>query len=263
MRILEVGRGLKLGAEHRERLGIPKRATDLVVLGVVATVKNQGPDAAVNATLRFEAPVVPANSARLWRVTKCAEEGNDREQGSATPATIDCGTVERGGLRVPVAMFFIWGPGRLELGGAISSDVRDPVPSDNQARLARVVADLPDAGRTRIVLEEDAVVLQGGARNASAVHVAVAVGGSGGRAAATGCRWLRRPSGGLVKGPGACDTPRWLKAKGTTSWRLALSRRLPEGHYAAYVRARRRGHAEVSFDGRDGNLLRFRIAHRD
>ena len=46
---------------------------------------------------------------------------------------------------------------------------------------------------------------------------------------------------------GRCVPTRFLRAKGTTSWRLALSRRLPAGRYAIYARA-------VDIAGRAGRI---------
>lgn len=76
-----------------------------------------------------------------------------------------------------------------------------------------------------------------------------------------GCRWLAGVSGRLrTRTARTCDRPVWLRARGTRSWRLVLSRRLPAGRYL--VRSRTTigvGFREARFSGPDGNLRSFRV----
>ncbi|MFN8191538.1 MAG: hypothetical protein U0R78_14070 [Nocardioidaceae bacterium] len=51
------------------------------------------------------------------------------------------------------------------------------------------------------------------------------------------CRWLSGPGPSFTVEPmefGAC-APRWLKAKGTTSWTYAFKKALGKGSYTAYA----------------------------
>jgi hypothetical protein len=90
------------------------------------------------------------------------------------------------------------------------------------------------------------------------VHVAVL------REGGTRCSWLRSARGGFTTrragDGGSCDRPRWLRAEGTTSWRLKLRQRLPSGHYVVYSRVTiGAGFPEARFSARDGNRIAFRV----
>ena len=74
-----------------------------------------------------------------------------------------------------------------------------------------------------------------------------------------GCKWLANRGGRKLVGRrrsehGACDSPVWIGAKGTTHWRLALRHPLPSGRYVVYSRAvGSNGVAESEFTAKDGN----------
>jgi uncharacterized delta-60 repeat protein len=78
-----------------------------------------------------------------------------------------------------------------------------------------------------------------------------------------GCRWVGGASGALVNRPkrnGACSSEVWLRAKGTTHWRLSLTRALAPGTYEVRSRATIRvGLQEARFGAADGNLRRITI----
>ena len=78
-----------------------------------------------------------------------------------------------------------------------------------------------------------------------------------------GCRWLGGRGGWLVARPkrhGACTSEVWVRAQGTTSWRLRLARALPSGRYAVRSRATiRAGLQEARFAVADGNLRRITV----
>jgi hypothetical protein len=79
-----------------------------------------------------------------------------------------------------------------------------------------------------------------------------------------GCRWLSSADGdlrGVTPGRrGVCDAPVWIRAWGTTDWRLRLRRKLPKGRYMLFSRAvTRNGVAEGTFTFGDDNKLRFRV----
>jgi hypothetical protein len=76
-----------------------------------------------------------------------------------------------------------------------------------------------------------------------------------------GCRWLSSPSARFRRARGTCKRPAaWLRADGTTSWRLALRRALPPGRYVAYSRVRNRGgFREGRFSAADRNMVRFTV----
>lgn len=82
------------------------------------------------------------------------------------------------------------------------------------------------------------------------VQVAVA------RRSARGCSWLSSDKGRLRRG--ACDRPRYFKARGDSRWRAALrGAKLPPGRYEVYTRARQKRSGVVE----RGRLLKttFRI----
>jgi hypothetical protein len=56
------------------------------------------------------------------------------------------------------------------------------------------------------------------------------------RKAGRKCRFVA--AGGTLGKARSCAKPVWLRAKGTSSWSLALQRRLPRGTYAILVRSR-------------------------
>jgi hypothetical protein len=90
------------------------------------------------------------------------------------------------------------------------------------------------------------------------VHVALL------RKGGKGCSWLSSTRGGFTKrSPGAdreCDTPRWIRADGTRSWRFKLRRRLARGRYVVYSRVTiRAGFPEARFSSGDRNRIAFRV----
>lgn len=91
-------------------------------------------------------------------------------------------------------------------------------------------------------------------------RVDVAVLREGGRR----CSWLSSAHGTFAHAPrdrdGDCRRPRWLRADGTTSWRLALRRSLAPGSYVVYSRTTiRAGFPEARFSAKDRNRIRFTI----
>jgi hypothetical protein len=82
--------------------------------------------------------------------------------------------------------------------------------------------------------------------------------------AGKGCRWLSSRVGDLRRvrpgRGGACNEPVWVRANGTSDWRLRLRRKLPDGRYTLFTRAvTRNGVSEGNFGFGDGNKLRFRV----
>jgi hypothetical protein len=78
-----------------------------------------------------------------------------------------------------------------------------------------------------------------------------------------GCRWVGRTSGALVSRPKrnrACSSEVWLRATGTTHWRLSLTRALAPGTYEVRSRATiRAGLQEARFGKADRNLRRLTV----
>jgi hypothetical protein len=78
-----------------------------------------------------------------------------------------------------------------------------------------------------------------------------------------GCRWVGGASGALVNRPkrnDACSSEVWLRARGTTHWRLSLARAPAPGTYEVRSRATIRvGLQEARFGPADGNLRRITI----
>jgi hypothetical protein len=78
------------------------------------------------------------------------------------------------------------------------------------------------------------------------------------RRAGKRCRWLTASGGFATR---SCTTPRWLRARGTTRWRLTLRRALPGGRYTIRSRATiGAGFPEASFSTRDRNQVTARIS---
>lgn len=78
------------------------------------------------------------------------------------------------------------------------------------------------------------------------------------------CPWLRSARGGFTTrrpgSGGACDSPRWLRAEATTSWRFELRRRLPPGQYVVMSRVTiGAGFPEARFSASDHNRVAFRV----
>lgn len=78
------------------------------------------------------------------------------------------------------------------------------------------------------------------------------------------CSWLASRGGRFRKlaigTRRTCDTPLWLRAKGTSRWTFTLRKRLPRGRYVVYSRVVTRARAvETSFTARDGNRRELRV----
>jgi hypothetical protein len=72
------------------------------------------------------------------------------------------------------------------------------------------------------------------------------------------CSWLRSASRALSRG--SCSGSAWVRASGTSSWRLSLSRALPAGRYEIRSRAViRSGFREARFSARDRNLASLTV----
>ena len=89
------------------------------------------------------------------------------------------------------------------------------------------------------------------------VHVAVR------RLGGKGCRWVASARTLRLRTIPArkagCDRPVWLRARGTTRWRLGLRKALPSGRYVLMSRATiAAGFPEARFSARDGNRVVFR-----
>ena len=104
-------------------------------------------------------------------------------------------------------------------GPAYSCELTTPcVPEDDCTTLQEACGQLPKAS---------------GSALKGRVQVAVL------RVAKKGCKWLASVGGAFKARPavaGACRVPIWLTAKGTSSWKLKLRKRLPRGRYVAYAR---------------------------
>jgi hypothetical protein len=84
------------------------------------------------------------------------------------------------------------------------------------------------------------------------------------RKGAKKCAWLRSPRGsfkaGEARAGGGCKGRRWVRAKGTKSWRLRLGERLPPGRYVLLSRATiGAGFGEARSSAADRNRVEFRI----
>lgn len=253
-----------------QTFGVPQGTSDVVMFEATVGVTNRGPDPAENLTITVDPPTVPAGAGERTKASHDCPEQAARVQGILTPVTLSCGPLMPSAAGIPLhevpdpareVVYFqlaLWEPGQVTLRASATSATRDPGPSPNEATTALTYATLPDSSRMVRGTSGRYTYFFGRSTAAANVGVAVGVLSQGGRSAAAGCRWLKRPSGGFVKDPGACDAPRWLKAKGTRRWRLALPS-LPPGRYVAYARARRGALSEASFDKRDGNKLAFRV----
>lgn len=78
------------------------------------------------------------------------------------------------------------------------------------------------------------------------------------------CRWLDK-RGGLKRvkpGPnGACNTPVWLRAQGTTRWLYRFKPKLPRGKYELLVRVVNRGGVyDTNFSPAHHNRVRFAVS---
>jgi hypothetical protein len=92
----------------------------------------------------------------------------------------------------------------------------------------------------------------------AAVHVALL------RKGAKRCAWLRSPAGTFAErrtgAKGGCGRPRWVRAEGTTAWRLRLARALPAGRYVLRSRVTiGAGFPEARFSAADRNRVEFTI----
>ena len=77
--------------------------------------------------------------------------------------------------------------------------------------------------------------------------------------AAKRCHSLRS-TGRVRRQKGRCFARMFLRATGTTTWKLTLKRRLPRGRYVAVSRAvAADGTVETGFSAADRNLVRFRV----
>lgn len=169
-------------------------------------------------------------------------------------------------------------PGARIVTVAASSITRDPGPRPNTAELEVEASGLPDSGKLKFTPRIRTVIAQarsarsarpqvtGRARNARTVYVAIARRQDGARvqSSAAGCAWLRNTRGQVRRERGRrCDEPIWLRARGRSSWRLALRRPLPPGSYTILSRAvAASGVTEAAFSRRDGNSLNFRVGRR-
>ncbi len=84
------------------------------------------------------------------------------------------------------------------------------------------------------------------------------------RVSSKSCSWLSSTRGsftGEPRGPdGRCGQHHWLRADGTTNWRLALRRSLSPGRYVVFSRTTiRAGFREASFSPKDRNRVEFTV----
>ena len=125
----------------------------------------------------------------------------------------------------------------------------EPVPGTPEGRNGR-----PDSTIARLP-HRRLRVIRGGAsddRGVARVHVAVV------RRGARSCRLLT--STRLRWRTAACSKRRWLRANGTTIWRLTLNRALPRGRYIILSRATDTdGARETTFSAKDGNRRTVRV----
>jgi hypothetical protein len=77
-----------------------------------------------------------------------------------------------------------------------------------------------------------------------------------------GCRWVASAKTGKLRSGrgGDCQPAAWLRASGTTSWRLSLRRALPPGRYVVYSRATiGAGFREGRFSAGDRNRVSLKV----
>jgi hypothetical protein len=73
------------------------------------------------------------------------------------------------------------------------------------------------------------------------------------------CSWLRSSKSRALSRR-SCASAVWVRASGTSRWRLRLSRALPAGRYEIRSRAViRSGFREARFSARDRNLAKLRV----
>jgi hypothetical protein len=172
------------------------------------------------------------------------------------------------------AMYVVPGPGTyLATIAADALGPPDPGPRPNEGSVEIEVEQLPDSKGLKVTTPSRLVLarargprITGKATGARTVYVAIARREQGARVqtSAARCAWLANTRGTVRREPGRlCNEPIWLKARGTKSWRLNLSRQLPPGQYTVLSRAvEKSGVTEAAFSRRDGNRLDVRIRRR-
>jgi hypothetical protein len=148
----------------------------------------------------------------------------------------------------------------LTLRASAEDDVR---PADNSVTVAPTVVRVGDSAIRRATsrsMSGTASKGLGALRAASLrpARVDVAVLRADGRR----CSWLRSSRGGFLRSTSraACASPRWIRASGTTKWRLALRAALPAGRYVVFSRATiKAGFPEARFTRADGNRVPLRV----
>jgi uncharacterized delta-60 repeat protein len=77
------------------------------------------------------------------------------------------------------------------------------------------------------------------------------------------CRWVKNHKGKLISVKAKhkkCNSPHWITATGTSSWKLKLHRRLPAGTYRIYARTTLvDGTTQTSFSRAAGNLRKVTL----
>ena len=111
----------------------------------------------------------------------------------------------------------------------------------------------PKAGRRGVTLRGRSRDRGCGPKGAGKVaHVSVAIG----RAVGRRCRYVR--ANGTFGPVVSCLRTKYMRARGTTSWRFTYRHRLPRGRYVAWVRGVDSA-GNVERKARKRNLTRFRV----
>ncbi len=208
---------------------------------------------------RFEFEVRNRGSARCRRV-QLAAEGGLRTAGTPNRYAVASGrsvtdavaarlaAPAKPGTKVPVT-FRVRAAGDLDAGNDVVRGTGTVVGVGD--------SDIRRAGRGGV-----AGSARGGRGNLSARQRAVKAVDVAIRRLGSGCRWLvSKRSATFRKGSGSCRPARWLRARGTTAWRLDLARSLPPGTYEALSRARIRAGRirEARFTKADRTRVRFTV----
>ena len=229
------------------------------VLPVEIAARNAGPDQADDVV------VSPEGDFRIGSGFQCAE-------GHSTGPT--CPYVDPGLAFAIRGYYPIFKPGVFVVRAAVSASTPDPDLANNETALEVDVGVIPDSGGLRLTPRVGTVIARaqsaaarlgvtGRAKGARDVYVAIARRRGGARvmSSAAGCSWLRSTRGAVRRENGRrCDSPIWLKARGRTTWRLALRKPLPPGAYTVLARAvSERGVTEVAFTRKDGNRIDTKV----
>jgi uncharacterized delta-60 repeat protein len=236
----------------------------------VLRVVNPGPCALANLVVSDALPrafawLGPAASTVVFASPVAASPPSSITSSNGNRAFISVATLPAGDS-VTVSL-----PGRAtalgrQLDAATLTAAGLPALSSNSVTLD--VTSTPRAGSTRVNAQGATGTASAGPAGPEAAlsriaHVDIAVRELSlrGHAAARGCLWMGGQGRFLRVKPGKggkCDSPRWLRAKGTRHWLYRFRRRLGPGRYQLLIRVvNRAGVYDTTFAPGHHNLARF------